>query len=503
MLGLGHVLTLAGVSFVASALVGLVLIRTASWHLPWTGDAVTGDRRKIHARPVPRVGGLGIVLGVLLGGAMLAAGGERMLILLVLCGLPAFLAGFGEDLFHGVSARIRLVATFLAAALAYALLDARVTSLALPASEQILSHPLASLLFTIIVVGGFAHSMNIIDGLHGLAGSVACLIVFAIGAVAWTVGDATVSAAAVVIGGAMVGFLIWNYPLAYIFLGDGGAYLSGFLLGELTVLLVQRNPEVSPWVGGTVLLYPVWETLVSIARRRAVQGRSALAADQLHLHLLVYKRLCRRHGVNRRRYHAVATLCMLAFAALTIIPAAVWYRHTEILQVVAAVFVSAYLLLYRAIVTWRGKRLVPTKALVQHVERMCVGTRWPVSPVGAPLDRPHGWSARELVLSPRSSDPDGGAAVNPCQGPWSQTAERDGQARVSDPASAAGQGCHGLPDGRPCAGGDAGGQIRGRPYRAGRDSSAPELPAEEVRCAPPTPHDAPEEQTGSQLLNET
>jgi UDP-N-acetylmuramyl pentapeptide phosphotransferase/UDP-N-acetylglucosamine-1-phosphate transferase len=65
--------------------------------------------------------------------------------------------------------------------------------------------------------------------------------------------------------------LIWNYPRGKIFLGDGGAYLLGFWLAELSVLLVVRHPEVSPWFPMLLLVYPIFETLFSMYRSKVLQ----------------------------------------------------------------------------------------------------------------------------------------------------------------------------------------------------------------------------------------
>src|SRR5258707_10042434 len=93
--------------------------------------------------------------------------------------------------------------------------------------------------------------------------------------------------------GAGLEFMAWNYPKGKIFLGDGGAYLLGFWLAELAVLLVARNPDVSPWFPLLLLVYPIFETLFSIYRRCFLHGRSSGDADALHFHQLIYKRLAR------------------------------------------------------------------------------------------------------------------------------------------------------------------------------------------------------------------
>ena len=65
----------------------------------------------------------------------------------------------------------------------------------------------------------------------------------------------------------MLGFFVWNFPAGLIFLGDGGAYFLGFYVAELAILLLHRNPAVSPMFPLLLCIYPVFETLFSIYRR--------------------------------------------------------------------------------------------------------------------------------------------------------------------------------------------------------------------------------------------
>ena len=96
------------------------------------------------------------------------------------------------------------------------------------------------------------------------------------------VGDPVVLTASLIMAGAVFGLLLWNYPKGKIFLGDGGAYLLGFWMAELSVLLVARNPEVSPWFPMALLIYPIFETLFSAYRRKILRGGHPGHPDALH-----------------------------------------------------------------------------------------------------------------------------------------------------------------------------------------------------------------------------
>jgi hypothetical protein len=90
----------------------------------------------------------------------------------------------------------------------------------------------------------------------------------------------------------VLGFFVWNFPAGLIFLGDGGAYFLGFWSPN-SILLLVRNPEVSPLFPLLVCIYPVFETLFSIYRRRSCAPCRRSMPDGIHLHSLIYRRVMR------------------------------------------------------------------------------------------------------------------------------------------------------------------------------------------------------------------
>jgi UDP-GlcNAc:undecaprenyl-phosphate/decaprenyl-phosphate GlcNAc-1-phosphate transferase len=160
-----------------------------------------------------------------------------------------------------------------------------------------------------------------------------------------------------VLAASIAGFLVLNYPRGRIFLGDGGAYLVGLLLAELSVILVHRNSEVSPWFPLVLLAYPVWETLFSMYRRK-VSGGSTGEADCLHFHTLVYRRVVRWHGFrgSPRDYvtrNSIASTCLWVLPALCLVIALSFWQSSAALQLAALAFAIAYTLAYRRLVRFR------------------------------------------------------------------------------------------------------------------------------------------------------
>lgn len=344
-------------SFAAAVL----LIRYQHLHARFSADHDLCGIQKFHAKPVPRIGGVPIWAGLVLGAVILLLQQHSFFGLsLLLVAFPAFASGLIEDLTKRVGVAQRLLATFVAAILGAYFLHANIARLDIPLVDHILQlyWPL-SLLFTMVAVGGVAHSMNIIDGYNGLSGMVALFVFIALAYVSFKVGDGELLAMSFAACGAVLGFLFLNYPRGLIFAGDGGAYLIGFMIAELSVLLVARHPQVSPWFPLLLVIYPVFETLFSIYRRKFLQDRSVGCPDALHLHQMVYKRLVRwmvgskevRH-ITRRNSLTAPYLWVLA--SLSVAPAMLFWSNTPALMVCVLLFILLYLYLYRMIIHFKS-----------------------------------------------------------------------------------------------------------------------------------------------------
>ena len=336
-------------ALLASFAVCWALLATRGAHEKLSIDGTIPGLQKVHKTPVPRIGGFGILAGVAAGALFLDGEDSAWMALYLLAALPAFAGGFLEDLTRKVSPYSRLLFAFGAAAVGFVLLDGRITDLDLPGDDYLFRYQVFAFGFTLFAVGGYAHATNIIDGMNGLSGFVGTAVLAVIAWVAYQVADDTVYRASLIVMASTIGFLVWNFPRGVIFAGDGGAYFLGFAIAELAVLLVHRNSEVSPWFALLVLWYPVWETIFSMYRRKAIRGRSPADPDGLHLHTLVYRRIVKlAHRPVAR--NAATTLCMLAVCLTTIVPAVFFWEETWILQAFALAFASCYLWLYRKIV---------------------------------------------------------------------------------------------------------------------------------------------------------
>jgi len=290
---------LALVAFAASFMVSLLIVRSQKWHGGLSHDHDLDGVQKVHTTAVPRIGGLGVIAGILIGCVAFQKLFQDThepalrveMFLLLIASLPAFLAGLIEDFTKRVSVRVRLMATALSALVASALLGATVSELDLWGVDALLAFTPFALLVTAVVGAGGSNAINIIDGFNGLSSSTIVIMAAGLAAVALRCGDNLVANLGVLGIGATLGFMMLNYPRGRLFLGDGGAYFLGFWVSEMAVLLLVRNSSVNAWQVLSICAYPVIEVLFSIYRRRFIQKVSPGAPDALHLHTLVYRRL--------------------------------------------------------------------------------------------------------------------------------------------------------------------------------------------------------------------
>jgi UDP-N-acetylmuramyl pentapeptide phosphotransferase/UDP-N-acetylglucosamine-1-phosphate transferase len=179
-----------------------------------------------------------------------------------------------------------LVLATVSAAWLFGALGVEVTRTDVWLIDLILLLPGAVLCITMLVVAGFTHSVNIVDGFHGLACGLVMITVSGLSFMAWRMGDLMLLQMCLLSLAAMLGFFVFNWPSGGIFLGDAGAYLIGFWVVELGLLLAIRNPTISPMAPVVAGLLPLIETLFSMYRRKFIRQLPVNHPDGLHLHLL-------------------------------------------------------------------------------------------------------------------------------------------------------------------------------------------------------------------------
>ncbi len=349
------------IAFFLSLVATLMVVRYSHIHGHITADHDLDGVQKFHTLPVPRVGGLGLTVGLL--GALgfryfqNQAVGSFGLLLLV-SAIPAFGIGFIEDVTKRVGVKVRLVATAASAGLAGYLLGAWLSSLQVLGIDNLMAYfPALAVVVTCFAVAGVANAFNIIDGYNGLSGMVGVIILGGIAYVGFQLNDFEIMIAAIAMIGAILGFLMLNYPRGLIFLGDGGAYLIGFWVAELSVLLTARHAEVSKWFPLLLCAYPIFETLFTIYRRLMRKMHPGMP-DASHLHQIIYMRVVRwavgsNASVDRVIRNSLTAPYLWVMAAMAVIPAVLFWNNAWVLRGFALLFAVSYVLLYRRLVQFK------------------------------------------------------------------------------------------------------------------------------------------------------
>lgn len=345
------------IGFAASLICSLLLVFTTRWHGRYSLDATHGVQ-KFHITPTPRIGGAAIMTGLWLALGALPQPQQELLLPVLVAALPAFVFGLAEDLTRNVSVRARLLATMASGVVCWFLTDVSLQFSGLAPLDELLAWLPFSIAFTAFAVGGVANAVNIIDGFNGLASGTVLIGMGALGMIALGAGDLHLAQLCFVICAVTGGFFLVNFPFGKLFLGDGGAYLLGFLLAWMSVMLVYRNPSVSAWAPLLACGYPIFETVFTIVRRLWFR-RHPGHPDSWHLHSLVKTAITARY--LRMLPAPLRNACVSPFSwSVAIVPALLAVRFStvpETLMQGALASFALYLTVYGLVVSaWRARR---------------------------------------------------------------------------------------------------------------------------------------------------
>jgi len=244
--------------------------------------------RKIHKKPIPRLGGIAIWVGtilslitvVLLQGqypfgnsiSAILAGGSIM-----------FLLGIVDDT-YGLSAKFKFFVQIGAALVAF-LLGVQINFINLPFLDANIMLGLWSLPITILWIVGLSNAFNFIDGVDGLAGTLGMAGAVTLGIIALvaTPPHPTCTLLCFILAGAIMGFLVFNYNPARIFMGDSGSLFMGFLLATLSVVGVMKSVTFTIFLPVFVLVVPIFDICFATIRR-LLKGKNPFTPDAEHLH---------------------------------------------------------------------------------------------------------------------------------------------------------------------------------------------------------------------------
>jgi UDP-GlcNAc:undecaprenyl-phosphate/decaprenyl-phosphate GlcNAc-1-phosphate transferase len=238
---------------------------------------------------IPTLGGLGIFGGFILALLLGAPVGSGDLQYFVAAAIVIFFLGIKDDILV-ISAAKKFIGQLVAAGIIIKFGGVQITNMHGFLGITEIPH-IASIIFTLFTVIVIVNSFNLIDGVDGLAGSLGLLTTLVFGSYFTYVGQTIYAVMAFSLAGSLIGFLIYNFSPAKIFMGDTGSLLIGLINSILVVKFINiagndsmKFPlEAAPALGMAILIVPLLDTL-RVFSLRILDRRSPFSPDRTHVH---------------------------------------------------------------------------------------------------------------------------------------------------------------------------------------------------------------------------
>ncbi|NMD68818.1 undecaprenyl/decaprenyl-phosphate alpha-N-acetylglucosaminyl 1-phosphate transferase [Bacillus sp. DNRA2] len=250
------------------------------------------NQRKVHLKIMPRLGGLAIYISFIIGLAIIQPDPKFLLpipnasqhlnLAIFLGSLIIIITGAVDDA-KEISPKVKLFGQILASFLVVFLGDIRVEFINLPFGGGQLDFGMLSIPITMVWIVGITNAINLIDGLDGLAAGVSTIALLTIAGMAYVMGNPYVVIIALIAAVSTLGFLLYNFHPAKIFMGDTGALFLGFLISVLSLLGFKNVTFISLIIPVIILGVPISDTFFAIIRR-FVNKQPLTAPDKSHLH---------------------------------------------------------------------------------------------------------------------------------------------------------------------------------------------------------------------------
>ena len=300
---------------------------------------VPKDARRMHKKPIPRLGGLAIYGGFLCSMLIFGQLDETMLCVLLGAAIIVALGIFDDVLALG--AKLKFVVQIVAAAIPVCIGDLQIglfTNLN-PLSDTPFVHlGILAVPATIIWIVGITNAVNLIDGLDGLAVGVSSIAAITMLAVALLTGNMPIAITMAALAGACIGFMPYNLNPAKIFMGDTGSTFLGYMLATVSIMgLFKFYAVISFAVPFLILGLPIFDTANAIIRRVAA-GRSPMSPDRGHVHHKLIDM-----GFNQKQAVAIlyAISATLGLTAVVLTSSGEVKAIVLLLAVLAAILVGA------------------------------------------------------------------------------------------------------------------------------------------------------------------
>lgn len=336
------------------------------------------DARKVHVGGVPRVGGIGMVAGVVASAIVwMPVSRESMAVLAAVLVLLVF--GALDDKYE-LNYKWKFLGQALAAAIAVIFGDVVIKFLPFLGMDPIPAF--IGIPLTIVALVGATNAVNLSDGLDGLAGGIALLSLAGILVLALRSDAGFVIALSIIVMAVIFGFLRFNTHPAIVFMGDAGSQFLGFMTALLALYLTQvENPALNPALPLLLVAVPILDTLL-VMTKRIRAGRSPFSPDKNHLH----------HRLLAAGYAHYEAVFLIYVAQAVFVISGLLVRYEADLVVVGIYLALAAALLFtlagierKGVVRGRNEAAAPLTGLIARVDVFLRDRNVPLKTLGVLL----------------------------------------------------------------------------------------------------------------------
>jgi len=258
---------------------------------------------------IPRLGGVVIFITLLFSLLInnYLKEENELFFIIMLSSTPLMIFAIKEDIFQNVNHLIRLAAIVVSAVIFLWLFDQDLPSILIPFINIFINQTSVLFLLFTLAIAGFVNGMNIIDGSNGITGLTSIAILLVLISIGCTYNLSVVIEIATLLIFTILIFLLFNYPLGAIFLGDSGAYLLGFFIATLTIYSYSSISTLPSWGAVLMLFYPTMETIFSFIRK-IKKSSSPFHPDSHHLHLQIFSIISKKNKNKKSANNVVALI---------------------------------------------------------------------------------------------------------------------------------------------------------------------------------------------------
>lgn len=296
------------------------------------------NERTVHNRQIPQLGGIAIFTAFVTTVLMFFRI-EQSIIAFLIGGALIFFTGLYDDLFN-MRALVKLLMQMIAGLIVILFGNISIVVINLPFGV-IVADPFIVNFITFCWIIGVTNAINLIDGLDGLASGISVIVLITLSIISFGLSNVSISILALILLGAILGFLPYNFYPAKIFLGDCGSQFLGFTLACITIISFKSTAFITLLIPFAILFIPLMDTILAIVRRK-LSGKKITEADKSHLHHVLMFDL----KLGHRR-----TVLVLYFVSALFGVAAWLYRYDQVIGSIVLVFL---IILFEIFIEYTG-----------------------------------------------------------------------------------------------------------------------------------------------------